>query len=75
MAREFNVLALVKGGERFVYVYEDAGLDRVIDAIRDHAADPRFRLNWFDASVLAERARQQTAAAPDRADRSPSRIG
>lgn len=73
MAREYNVLALVKGGERFVYVYEDTGVERVIDAIRDHAADPRFCLNWFDASVLAERARQQVAAAPPPAR--ASRIG
>jgi hypothetical protein len=56
---ELNVLALIKGEERFVYVYDDTSRASVIDAVRDHAADPGVSLNWFDAAVLTERARQQ----------------
>ena len=59
---ELNVLALVKGEERFVYVYDDSSRAEVIDAMRDHAADPEVKLNWFDAAVLTERARQQAGA-------------
>jgi hypothetical protein len=60
--REFNVLALVKGGERYVYVYDDGGWQVLIDAFRDQAADPQLSLNWFDASVLTEKTRQQARA-------------
>ena len=56
---DLNVLALIKGTERFVYVYDDGSRDAVIDALRDHAADPEVTLNWFDAAVLTERARHQ----------------
>ena len=56
---ELNVLALIKGEERFVYVYDDISRAAVIDAVRDHAAAPDVSLNWFDAAVLTERARQQ----------------
>ena len=57
-----NVLALVKGPERFVFVYDDDGRDDAIAAIRDQAADPAVSLNWFDAALLTERARKQVIA-------------
>jgi hypothetical protein len=59
VSHEVNVLALVKGKERFVFVYDDASQSLAIDAIRDAAADPEIGLNWFDAAVLTDRARQQ----------------
>jgi hypothetical protein len=64
--REFNVLALIKGAERYVYVYDDASRQQLIDAFRDQAADPRLSLSWFDAAVLTEKAKQQAPAVPAR---------
>jgi hypothetical protein len=62
--REFNVLALIKGSERYIYLYDDDSRDCLVDAFRDHAADPRLSLTWFDAAVLTEKVKEQTAAAP-----------
>ena len=62
MRREFNVLALIKGEERYVFVYDDSSRQPLIDAFRDQAADPRLSLNWFDAAVLTEKAREQAGA-------------
>ena len=62
MRREYNVLALVKGAERYVYVYDDASRDQLLNAFRDQAADPALTLSWFDAAVLTEKARQQAGA-------------
>jgi hypothetical protein len=62
MSSEVNVLALVKGQERFIYVYDDESEQELIDAVRDHAADPRLSLTWFDASVLTRKAREQVEA-------------
>jgi tripartite-type tricarboxylate transporter receptor subunit TctC len=56
---DLNVLALVRGEERFIFVYDDQSRDEILDAIRDAAADPQISLSWFDAAVLTERARQQ----------------
>ena len=39
--RELNILALIKGNERYVYVYDDDSRLSLIDAFRDQAADPR----------------------------------
>ena len=63
MRREFNILALIKGTEKYVYVYDDDSRDALIRAIRDQAADPHLSLNWFDAAVLVEKARDQAQAA------------
>ena len=62
MSREFNVLALVKGQERYIYVYDDDSRQPLIEALRDNAADPRLSFSWFDAAVLTEKARQQAGA-------------
>jgi len=62
VCQEFNVLALVKGRERYIYVYDDDSRDRLIDAFRDQAADPAMNLSWFDAAVLSDKARQQVEA-------------
>lgn len=70
VTQELNVLALFKGTERFIYVYDDDSRDALIDVIRNAAADPRIPISWFDAAVLTERARQQGKEP----DEQPSRL-
>jgi hypothetical protein len=69
---EFNVLALIKGQERYIYVYDDASREDLIDAFRDQAANPGMNFSWFDAAVLTDKARQQgeTQTATETAPRS-----
>lgn len=62
MAQELNVLALIKGDERFIFVYDDEGRDTLIEDLRNKAADPAVALNWFDAAVLTERVRNPQLA-------------
>ena len=59
MGREFNVIALIKGAERYVYVYDDASRQPLLECFEAQAADPGLSLNWFDAAVLARKARDQ----------------
>jgi hypothetical protein len=61
---EFNVLALIKGEERYIYVYDDASRADLIDVFRDQAADPGLNFSWFDAAVLTDKARQQATTDP-----------
>ncbi len=67
MGQEFNVIALIKGAERYVYVYDDASRRPLLDCFEEQAADPALSLNWFDAAVLTRKAREQ-------ADRSQTEI-
>jgi hypothetical protein len=57
--RELNVLALIKGNERYVFVYDDESREPLIDSFRDQAADPGLAFSWFDAAVMTEKAREQ----------------
>ncbi len=61
MTQELNVLALIKGDERFIFVYDDDSTDTLIEDIRNQAADPAVALNWFDAAVLTERVRNPSS--------------
>lgn len=56
---ELNVLALIKGNERYVFVYDDDSRAALIDTFRDQAADPALSFTWFDATVMTEKAREQ----------------
>jgi hypothetical protein len=69
MPQEFNVLALLKGEERYVYVYDDASRESLLEALQEQAGDPGLSLNWFDVAVLRQKAHEQTqqTAAPETA--------
>jgi hypothetical protein len=59
-SRDINVIALVKGGERYVFLYDDESRDRVLDTLARHAADPDLSFSWYDAAVLGQKVRQNT---------------
>jgi hypothetical protein len=58
-------LALIKGAERYVFIYDDDSWEPLIDAFRDQAADPELSLSWFDAAVLTDKARAQAKEVTD----------
>jgi hypothetical protein len=60
--RELNVLALVKGNERYIFVYDDQSREPLLEAFRAQAANPELSLNWFDAAVLTQKAHEQASA-------------
>jgi hypothetical protein len=62
--QEFNVLALLKGEEIYLYVYDDASRPALADAFRAQAADPALGFSWFDAAVMARKAEEQAAQRP-----------
>jgi len=57
-ARDINVIALVKGGERYVFLYDDDSRDEALAAIARHAANPELSFSWYDAAVLGQKIRQ-----------------
>ena len=57
MQREVNVLALVKSGERFVFLYDSESVDTLLEQLGQHAADPELSFTWYDAAVLSQRVR------------------
>ena len=72
---ELNVLALIKGQDRYIFVYDDGSRPAVIDSFRDQAANPALSLTWFDAVVLTKKAREQAVPGtePEPEERTHSR--
>lgn len=61
MENDLNVLALIKGNEHYIYIYDEPSRPLVIDDFREAAADPDLSFTWFDAMVLTKRAREQAS--------------
>jgi hypothetical protein len=57
-----NLLALVKGPERYVFLYDDASRAEVLHAIGRFASNTDLSLTWYDAAILSERVRRARAA-------------
>ena len=64
MAREFNILALVKGNEHYVYIYDDESRDPLMRVFQEHAEQTELSLTWFDCAVLTQKAHEQAQAIP-----------
>ena len=56
---ELNVLVLMKGTEKFVYMFDDYSHPELLDAMRDHAANPNLEMNWLDYHVLSQKSATQ----------------
>ena len=65
MRRELNVLTLLKGSERYVFVFDDESREQLIDVFRNQAADPHLSLSWLDVAILTNKAREQVKAVVD----------
>ena len=57
----FNVLALIKGSEHYVFVYDDESRQSLLEEFQSIAGNPELTFNWHDAAVLSGKAREQAA--------------
>ena len=58
MSQDINVLALVKGSERYVFLYDDASLAETLRVLGRFASNPELSFTWYDAAVLSQKIRQ-----------------
>ena len=64
MAQDINVLALVKGAERYVFLYNDASRAATLRVLGRFASNPDLSFSWYDAAVLSQKIRQESQQAP-----------
>lgn len=58
MNQDINVLALVKGEERYVFLYDDASRAETLRVLGRYASNPDLSFTWYDAAVLSQKVRQ-----------------
>tara|TARA_Y100001960_G_C14050062_1_gene529349 strand:+ start:99 stop:368 length:270 start_codon:yes stop_codon:yes gene_type:complete len=70
--RDINVLALVKGEERYVFLFDDKHRSETLRMLGRYASNPELSFTWYDAAVLSQKVRaisqapeEQPAAIPE----------
>ena len=63
MSQDINVLALVKGAERYVFLYDDASRAEALRVLGRYASNPELSFSWYDAAVLSQKIRQESQKA------------
>lgn len=56
---DVNVLALVKGEERYVFLFDDHHKAEVLRVLGRFASNPELSFTWYDAAVLSQKVRGQ----------------
>lgn len=56
-----NCLALAKGEERYLFLYDDDHRAECLRTLGRFASTPDLSFTWWDAAVLSQKIRQTTA--------------
>jgi hypothetical protein len=54
---DINVLALVKGEERYIFLFDDERRPEALRTLGRFASNPELSFSWYDAAVLSQRIR------------------
>lgn len=58
MEKDINVLALVKGGERYIFLFDDQHRSECLRTLGRFASNQELSFTWYDAAVLSHKIRQ-----------------
>ena len=56
---DINVLALVKGKERYIFLYNDSNRSKTLRTLGRYASNQDLSFSWYDAAVLSQKIRRQ----------------
>ncbi len=62
MAGDINVVAIVKGQERYVFLFDDDTRAETLRTLGRYASDSELSFSWYDAAVLSQKVRQTKPA-------------
>ncbi len=55
---DINVLALVKGRERYIFLFDDSQRADALRTLGRFASNTNLSFTWYDAAVLSQKVRQ-----------------
>ncbi len=62
MNGEINVVALVRGEEQYIFMFDEANRTETLRMLGRYAADPDLAFSWYDAAVLSQKVREMLPA-------------
>jgi hypothetical protein len=64
VSQDINVLALVKGSERYIFLFDDQHRAETLRTLGRYASNPELSFTWYDAAVLSQKIRQSFGGSP-----------
>ena len=58
VSQDINVLVLVKGDEKYVFLFDDARQSEALRTLGRYASNPELSFSWYDAAVLSQKIRR-----------------
>jgi hypothetical protein len=58
--KDIKVIALIKGDEQYVFLYDDSNRAEILRLLGRYASNPELSFTWYDASVLGTKIRQES---------------
>ena len=62
MNGEINVVALVRGEEKYIFMFDEANRTETLRVLGRYAANPELSFTWYDAAVLSQKVREMLPA-------------
>jgi hypothetical protein len=62
MSGEVNVVAMVRGEEQYLFVFDEKRRTDLLRLLGRYAADPGLSFNWYDAAILSQKIREMMPA-------------
>ena len=58
MSKNINVLALVKGEEKYIFLFNDSNRKNTLRQLGRYASNPALSFTWYDAAVMSQKVRK-----------------
>lgn len=62
MSKDINVVALVKGDERYIFLFNDENRGEALRTLGRYASNGELSFSWYDAAVLSQKIRKTKIA-------------
>jgi hypothetical protein len=56
--QDLNVLAMVKGEERYIFLFDEQSRVETLRVLGRYASNPDLSFSWYDAAVLSQKIRE-----------------
>jgi hypothetical protein len=73
--KDVKVIALVKGEEQYVFLYNESNRAETLRLLGRYASNPELSFTWYDAAVLSQKIRQESQQEAREQQRSKSPQG
>ena len=57
VSKDINVLALVKGEERYIFLFNEENRRQTLRLLGRYASNPDLSFTWYDAAIMSQKVR------------------